>query len=253
MGDEPYAALLPWIVFAVVDRAQGGGPLWAGDRRARSPRARCSLTSSPRSTASRATSSCSARSCGSAASRSPARCTASDTGFLADDGRALSAAGFARHRIRIARVHARARVLHARPTSGRAVGTSPRSSASNVQITLIWAATFTAIALAHVVATVDRHARSLHGLQLGRADRTRRDRRAPFPHLLGRLQRRRRCSSATRSGISRSTSAPRRCTRPTAEVPRLPRLPSRRGRTRTAPRAGASGSCSSNWRAPRPR
>ena len=29
MGDEPYAALLPWMVFAVVDRAQGGGPLWA--------------------------------------------------------------------------------------------------------------------------------------------------------------------------------------------------------------------------------
>ena len=30
MGDEPYAALLPWMVFAVVDRAHGGGPLWAG-------------------------------------------------------------------------------------------------------------------------------------------------------------------------------------------------------------------------------
>lgn len=29
MGDEPYAALLPLIVFAVLDRARGGGPLWA--------------------------------------------------------------------------------------------------------------------------------------------------------------------------------------------------------------------------------
>ena len=30
MGDEPYAALLPWAVFAVVDRAQTDGALWAG-------------------------------------------------------------------------------------------------------------------------------------------------------------------------------------------------------------------------------
>ena len=55
MGDEPYAAVLPWVVFAVIDRAQGGGPLWAGvgalDHRGR----RCSLTSS-RAARARATS-----------------------------------------------------------------------------------------------------------------------------------------------------------------------------------------------------
>ena len=29
MGDEPYTAVLPWVDFAVIDRAQGD-PLWAG-------------------------------------------------------------------------------------------------------------------------------------------------------------------------------------------------------------------------------
>jgi hypothetical protein len=29
VGDEPYAALLPLIVFSVVDRTRGGGPMWA--------------------------------------------------------------------------------------------------------------------------------------------------------------------------------------------------------------------------------
>src|SRR5258706_4825393 len=30
VGDEPYAALLPWTVFAVIDRAHGGWPPWGG-------------------------------------------------------------------------------------------------------------------------------------------------------------------------------------------------------------------------------
>jgi hypothetical protein len=29
MGDEPYASFLPWIVFAIVDRANGQGVAWA--------------------------------------------------------------------------------------------------------------------------------------------------------------------------------------------------------------------------------
>src|SRR3954466_15648523 len=29
MGDEPYAAFLPWIVYAVVARGQGQGVTWA--------------------------------------------------------------------------------------------------------------------------------------------------------------------------------------------------------------------------------
>jgi hypothetical protein len=29
MGDEPYAVMLPWVVFAVIDRAKGQGVAWA--------------------------------------------------------------------------------------------------------------------------------------------------------------------------------------------------------------------------------
>ena len=94
MGDEPYAALLPWVVFAVVDRAHGGGPLWAGIGALITAvdAARHELA---RDRASRNVIDARRSRRGSARWPSPARCTASDTGFLAHDGRALSAAGFA--------------------------------------------------------------------------------------------------------------------------------------------------------------
>ena len=153
MGDEPYAALLPWIVFAVVDRAHGGGPLWAGIGAVITAITLLVTTSRDRR--------------GSrnimllgaivwfAALAIAGGLHRSDSGFIADDGRALSAAGFAL--IAFASLAFRPALEHyTRPHVRSSSWDEPAFNRMNVLITLIWAATFTGIALSHLVASMFR-------------------------------------------------------------------------------------------------
>jgi hypothetical protein len=153
MGDEPYAALLPWIVFAVVDRARADGPLWAG------------IAALITAVALLLTMSRDRRRFGNvivvgaivwfAGLAVAGGLHGSDTGFIADDGRALSAAGFAL--IAFASLAFRpALEYYTRPHVRSSSWDEPAFNRMNVQITLIWAATFTAVALSHLVATAFR-------------------------------------------------------------------------------------------------
>ena len=126
MGDEPYAALLPWIVFAVVDRAHGGGPLWAGIG-ALITAVACSLTSSRIDGLRHGNVIVLGAIVWFAGLAVAGALTSSDTGFVADNGRALSAAGFASSRSARSRSRPRSSTTRAR-TSGRAVGTTRRST-----------------------------------------------------------------------------------------------------------------------------
>ena len=149
MGDEPYAALLPWMVFAVVDRARGGGPLWAG-LGALITAITLLITSSRRDAGSRnvillgAVGWFSALAVAGAFHRS-------DTGFLAHDGRALSAAGFAVIAFG-SLAFTPAVEYYTRPHARMSRWDDPDFHRVNVLITLIWGTTFVGIALAHFVA-----------------------------------------------------------------------------------------------------
>ncbi len=154
MGDEPYAALLPWMVFAVVDRPHiGGGPLWAGAG-ALITAITLLLTRSRSEARSRnvivvgAVVWFGALAIAGALHRS-------NTGFLAHDGRALSAAGFAI--IAFGSLAFTPAVEHfTRPHVRSSQWDDPAFHRVNVLITLIWGATFVGISLAHFVgASVD--------------------------------------------------------------------------------------------------
>ena len=149
MGDEPYAALLPWMVFAVVDRAHGGGPMWAAIG-ALITALTLLFTSSRAEQRSRniivlgAIGWFSALAIAGALHRS-------ETGFLAHDGRALSAAGFAL--IAFGSLAFTPALEHyTRPHVRSSRWDDPAFHHVNVLITLIWATTFVGIALAHFVA-----------------------------------------------------------------------------------------------------
>ena len=149
MGDEPYAALLPWIVFAVVDRARGGSPMWAG------------IGALITALTLLLTSSRDRRRFGNiivlggvvwfAGLAVAGALHGSDTGFIADNGRALSAAGFALIAFG-SLAFTPALEYYTRPHVRSSSWDDPAFNRVNVQITLIWAATFTAIALSHFVA-----------------------------------------------------------------------------------------------------
>jgi hypothetical protein len=148
MGDEPYAALLPWAVFAVVDRAHGGGPLWA----AIAALITATTLLLTRSRGERTTPNVIVLGaiCWFGALAVTGALHRSDTGFLAHDGRALSAAAFALIAFgSLARTPA---VEHyTRPHVRSRRWGDPAFRRVNVLITVIWGATFTGISLAHFV------------------------------------------------------------------------------------------------------
>jgi len=149
VGDEPYAAVLPWIIYAVVDRAQAGGPIWAGAG-AFITAIVLLLTSSRGDRRSRNVMMLGAVVWFGALTIAGAL-HPSETGFLTHDGRALSAAGFA---------FIAFGSLTFSPAAAHYTKPHVRSShwddagfrRVNVLITLIWAATFSVIAVGHAVA-----------------------------------------------------------------------------------------------------
>ena len=122
MGDEPYAALLPWAVFAVVDRAQSGGALWAG-LGALITAIALLLTSSRGETGPRNVMVLGAIGWFGALVVAGAL-HRSGSGFLAHDGRALSASGFALIAFGSLAFSPRSSTTRG-PTFGRADGTIP--------------------------------------------------------------------------------------------------------------------------------
>ena len=149
MGDEPYAAVLPWIIYAVVDRAHAGGPIWAGAG-AFITAVVLLLTSSRTDKRSRNVIMLGAVVWFGALTVAGA-VHPSETGFLTHDGRALSAAGF----VLIALAS-----LTFSPAAAHYTKPHVRSShwddagfrRVNVLITSIWAVTFAAIAIGHALA-----------------------------------------------------------------------------------------------------
>jgi hypothetical protein len=147
MGDEPYAALLPWAVFAVVDRAHGGGPLWAGLGALIT--AITLLVTSSRDRSSRNVLLLGAVVWFGGLAIAGA-ITRSDTGFLAHDGRALSAAGFAIIAFG-SLAFTPALDYYTRPHVRSSHWDDPEFHRVNVLVTLIWAVTFTGISLSHFI------------------------------------------------------------------------------------------------------
>lgn len=148
MGDEPYAALLPWAVYAVVDRARGDGPLWAAIA-ALITVATLLVTSSRGERTTRNVLLLGAMGWFGALAVAGAL-HRSDTGFLAHDGRALSAAGFAL--IAFGSLAFTPAVEHyTRPHVRSRRWDDPAFQRLNVLLTVIWGATFAGIALVHLV------------------------------------------------------------------------------------------------------
>ncbi|HEV7525138.1 MAG TPA: hypothetical protein VGP92_09235 [Acidimicrobiia bacterium] len=154
MGDEPYAALLPWAAFAVVDRTHGD-PMWAG--LAALVTALTLLATSSRDVSRPYTN---VIVLGGAVWFAGLAITGAvhptNAGFLAHDGRAVSAAGFAL--IAFGSLAFRPAVEHYTRPHVRSSQWGDRSFRRvNVLITLIWAATFTGISISHFVgASMDR-------------------------------------------------------------------------------------------------
>jgi hypothetical protein len=150
VGDEPYAALLPWMVFAVVDRTRGGGPLWAAVG-ALITAATLLLTSSRDDTQTRNIIVLGAAAWFGALTVAAAL-HGSNTGFLDRDGRALSAAAFAVIAFgSLAFTPAIEHYTRRHVRSGR--WDDPEFHHVNVAITLIWGIAFAAISLGYVVGT----------------------------------------------------------------------------------------------------
>jgi len=152
MGDEPYAALLPWVVFAVVDRARGDDPLWAGIGALITVITLLATSSRHRETKSRNVILLGAIVWFSGLALAGAL-HRSNTGFVAHNGRALSTAGFAL--IAFASLaFAPATRHYTRPHVRSSRWDDPAFQRLNVLMTLIWGAAFTVITLAHFVATL---------------------------------------------------------------------------------------------------
>ena len=146
MGDEPYTAVLPWVVFAVIDRAQGD-PLWAGIGALVT--ALTLLVTSTRGSGRHNILMIGAVAwfAGIAIAGAVNR---TNTGFLAHDGRAISAAGFALIAFASLAFHP-ASEFYTRPHVRAKQWDHRAFRRVNVLITLIWATTFTGIALSHFV------------------------------------------------------------------------------------------------------
>ena len=149
MGDEPYAALLPWAVFAVVDRAHGGGPVWAA-LGALITAVTLLMTSTQVTRAPRnvlvvgAVLWFGALTVAGAVYRS-------EGGFLTHDGRALAAAGFALI-VFASLLFEPVSAYYTRPHVRPSRWDDPAYKRVNVLITLLWGATASGIVVSHIVA-----------------------------------------------------------------------------------------------------
>jgi hypothetical protein len=148
VGDEPYAALLPLIVFAVLDRTRGGGPMWAACG-ALIVAVTLLMTSSRRSTRNVVIQGAVVLYTGIAIA---SVIYGTHTGFVADYGRTLSALGYAVIGFgSLAFTPATDHYLRSMVRPSR--WNDPEYERLNVTVTLIWSVGFSAIACSHLVAT----------------------------------------------------------------------------------------------------
>jgi hypothetical protein len=150
MGDEPYAVLLPWMVFAVIDRARVDGPFWAAIAALITSLTLIATSSRHSESGTRNTILLGSLAVFATLAVAGALHRA-DTGFVAHYGRALSAMGFtviALGSLAFTPATEHFTRPHVRPSRG----SDPQFRRLNVLLTLIWAAAFAGIALAHVAA-----------------------------------------------------------------------------------------------------
>jgi hypothetical protein len=147
VGDEPYAALLPLIVFAVLDRARGGGPMWAACG-ALVVAITLLATSSQRSRRNVIVQGAVVLYAGIAIA---SVIYGKHSGFVADYGRALSALGYAVIAFG-SLAFTPATDYYLRATVRLSRWNDPDYERLNVTVTLIWSIGFSAIACSHFVA-----------------------------------------------------------------------------------------------------
>jgi hypothetical protein len=147
VGDEPYAALLPLIVFAVVDRTRGGGPMWAACG-ALIVAITLLATASQRSNRNVVVRGAVALYAGIAIA---SLVYGTHTGLVADYGRALSALGYAVIGFgSLAFTPATDYYLRSMVRLSR--WSDPEYVRLNVTLTLVWSIGFSAIAFSHFLA-----------------------------------------------------------------------------------------------------
>jgi len=151
MGDEPYAALLPWVAFAVIDRARVDGPFWAGIGALITIITLLATSTRYRDSRSRNVLLLGGLVVFGALAFAGALHRA-DTGFFAHNGRVISAAGFALVAFG-SLVFTPASEHYTRPHVRSSHRDDPAFRRVNVLITLIWGTCFAGIALAHLVAS----------------------------------------------------------------------------------------------------
>jgi hypothetical protein len=148
VGDEPYAALLPLVVFLIVDRTRGGGPMWAACG-ALVVAITLLITSSQRERATR-----NVILQGAVVLYTGIAIASivygTHTGFVAQYGRTLSAVGYAAIAFG-SLAFTPATDYYLRPVVRSTRWNDPDYERLNVTLTLIWALGFVAIACSHLV------------------------------------------------------------------------------------------------------
>ena len=150
MGDEPYAALLPLIVFTVVDRTRGGGPMWAACG-ALVVAVTLIVTSSQREPSARNVIVQGAVVLYAGIAIASA-VYGTHAGFVAQYGRTLSALGYAAIGFG-SLAFTPATDYYFRPIVRSSRWNDPEYERLNVSVTLTWSMGFVAIACSHLVAT----------------------------------------------------------------------------------------------------
>ena len=151
MGDEPFAALLPLIVFATLARPRGGGPMWAACG-ALIAAITLLVTASPRERRQR-----NVIAQGAVVLYSGIAIASlvygMHTGFVAEYGRTLSALGFAVIGFG-SLAFTPATDFYLRPIVRSSRWNDPDFERLNVTVTLVWSIGFAAIACSHIAAVM---------------------------------------------------------------------------------------------------